>query len=353
MTSIRSSFLALLLSGPLLAISCGGGTPIKIGGGPVPVPAGIYVTQDNTFGALQPSLVLEFSKTASGQVNPSPTITGPANLVFTPAALDSNGDLYVGGAVYTGNNPASSAVEILEYPPDAGGTSTPIRTIQGTATGLNVLGDSSIGGLTFDTAGNIYVAANVLVGQDVYSGISVFSPAAIGNAAPTVVIAGSATTLSFANQIAVDTGGNIYAAGAGNGASPSAVLIFSSGSAGNVAPSRSITGPNTMLDDVLGIALDSMGNLYVSNGTFNGATPSIVVFSAGSTGNATPTRVIAGAATGLASPGNLAVDSTGTVYILNGTNILVFAPTATGNVAPTATITAPGFVEVAGIAVSP
>jgi hypothetical protein len=352
---MRSSIVALLGSGALLIMGCSGGAGggARGGGGTNPSPATIYVTQDNSFTLPpQPSMVLEFSTTANGQVKPSPTINGPANVVFVPAALDKAGNLYVGGGVYS-SNPASSAVEILEYAPHASGAATPMRTIQGSATGLDVLGDSSIGGITVDAADNIYVAANVVVGGFVYSGISVFSPSATGNAAPTAVIAGSATTLMFANQIAVDSSGNIYAAGNGTAGTPNAILIFNSGSSGNVAPSNSIVGANTMLDDVLGMALDSSGNLYVANGNANGTTPSIVVFNAGASGNTAPTRVISGAATGLVSPGNLAVDSSGNIYVLNGMNILKFSSTATGNVAPAATITAAGFVEVVGIAVTP
>ena len=39
--------------------------------------------------------------------------------------------------------------------------------------------------------------------------------------------------------------------------------------------------------------------------------------------------------------GNLALDSAGNIYALNAVNLLVFAPNATGNVAPIATITTP------------
>jgi hypothetical protein len=91
----------------------------------------------------------------------------------------------------------------------------------------------------------------------------------------------------------------------------------------------------------------------VANGDAFGNTPSVLVFSAGASGNAVPTRVIKGAATGLVSPGNLAVDSRGNIYVVNGANILKFSSTATGNVAPTAAISSAGFVQVAGIAVGP
>lgn len=346
--------MALFGSGALLALGCNGGYTGGGGGGNgYPPPATVYVTQDNSSTLPpQPSVVLEFPTTANGMVNPSPTITGPVNVVFTPATLDKAGNLWIAGSVYN-SNPADQAIEILEYAPQASGTAAPTRTILGNSTGLNVPGDSAVRGLTLDTTGNIYVAANVTIGGIVYSGISVFSSNATGNTAPMRVIAGLATTLGPCYQIVVDSGGNVYGAGDYNAGFPNAVLIFNSGSNGNVAPSSTIVGANTMLQGIVGMALDSAGNLYVANGNIVPSTPSIVVFSASASGNATPTRVISGAATGLTSPGNLAVDGRGNIYVLNGTNILKFSSTATGNVAPSATITAAGFVEVVGIAVTP
>jgi hypothetical protein len=74
------------------------------------------------------------------------------------------------------------------------------------------------------------------------------------------------------------------------------------------------------------------------------------VFSAGSTGNAAPVRTIAGAATTMIAPESLSVDSAGNVYVLNDLNILKFGPNATGNVAPSATISFVGFSGVSSIA---
>lgn len=344
--------MAVLGSGALLGVACNGSYSGGGNGNNRPA-ATIYVTQDNTFALPpQPSLVLEFPTTANGMVNPSPTITGPPNVVFTPAALDKPGNLWVAGSVYN-SNPADQAVEILEYAPQATGVAAPTRTILGSATGLNVPGDSAARGLALDTAGNIYVAANVTIAGIVYSGISVFSSTATGSTAPMRVIAGSATTLAAIFQIAVDSSGNVYGTGDYNTGFANAVLIFNSSANGDVAPTSSIVGTNTMLQEIVGMALDSAGNLYVANGNIAPSTPSIVVFSAGASGNATPTRVISGAATGLTSPGNLAVDGSGNIYVLNGANVLKFSSTATGNIVPTATITAAGFVEVVGIAVTP
>jgi hypothetical protein len=46
--------------------------------------------------------------------------------------------------------------------------------------------------------------------------------------------------------------------------------------------------------------------------------------------------------------GNLRVDSTGNLYVLDGSTILKFAPGAKGNVAPIATISSSAFTFVGG-----
>ena len=105
-----------------------------------------------------------------------------------------------------------------------------------------------------------------------------------------------------------------------------------------------------MIEDVVGIALDSAGNIYVANGNANGATPSILVFSAGSTGNVAPIRTISGSATTMIAAGNLSVDSDGNVYVVDLFGVLKFGPTSSGNVPPTATISFVGFSGVSSIA---
>jgi hypothetical protein len=67
--------------------------------------------------------------------------------------------------------------------------------------------------------------------------------------------------------------------------------------------------------------------------------PDILEFSAGSTGNVAPTRIISGSATTIKVGGSLALDSAGNIYVLDVPNLLKFAPNATGNVAPIAMIT--------------
>jgi hypothetical protein len=328
---------------------CGGGASGGGEAGVGPAAASIYVTQD--VGILDPPLpskILRFSTTADGVADPASTITGPNDVVFNGLAVDGTGSLYVGGAIFNGGG------EVLVYAPGTSGTPTPTRTITIPVLSVGVNTPPAISALAVDSSGNIYVSSTVVVNGLEYLGISIFPPTASGDVAPTKVIAGNATDIfpvGFgAGQFAVDSADNIYIAG-GSLQDPDAILIFDSSSTGNVPPTNTLSGSNTMIDDVTGVALDDAGNIYVANGNVMGSTPSILEFSAGSTGNVAPIRILSGSATTMVSPGNLSLDSAGNIYVLNNLNILKFSPSATGNVAPAATISSVGFVEVNSIAI--
>ena len=309
----------------------------------------LYILSTPAF-AIEPSTILQFPKTANGGVMPSSTITGPTNVFFESVVEDASGNLFVGG--YTYSPPGTigpGTVNILEYAAGASGTATPIRTITGPATGLQVLTNNLVYSLDLDSAGNLYVVANVATGSGpgnlIYQGISVYAPSETGNAAPTRVILGNATTLGNISQIAVDPTGNVYVANE-PATQPDSILVFDSMAKGNVAPVATIAGSNTMIYYARGVAVDSTGNIYVATlaqatgpmAATLGGTPSILVFASGATGNVAPTRVISGAATTMGEIGNLRVDSAGNIYVYSQTTILKFASGAAGNVAPMNTI---------------
>src|SRR6185437_14307552 len=111
-----------------------------------------------------------------------------------------------------------------------------------------------------------------------------------GNVAPSKSIAGPSTSIIQLGQIAVDSAGTVYAAntpvtGAGG------VLIFGSGATGDAAPTATLAGSNTTIYNIRGVAVDGSGNIYVASlaqaspeNTDLSGTPSILEFSAGSTG---------------------------------------------------------------------
>ncbi len=207
-----------------------------------------------------------------------------------------------------------------------------------------------------------------------------------GNVAPGATISGSATLLSTPQYIFLDAANNrLFIANQGG----SNILVFDNANShtGNVAPTRTISGPSTRLFSPVDVALDRTRDLlYVAD-----STSGIVVFANGSnaSGNATPlhtltlsfvpaaifvdaannrlfvadnsnnavqvfdgaaalngtvtaNRTIAGIATQLNQPAGLQVDVAGRLIVsnFNGGNVTIYpnAATANGNVGPVATI---------------
>jgi sugar lactone lactonase YvrE len=284
--------------------------------------------------------------------NPSPTtgatvvnqIGGSNTQLNGPLydAFDATKRLYV-----TNYNVGTTFGSVSVYASQATGNVLPQAQIAGAGT--------SIGyprGVAVDASSNIYVA-NSSSGPSSTSSILEFAAGSSGQTPPSFSITGPLTGLSFPTGIKVDAKGNVYVANTGNGT----ITVYAPMSNGNVAPTLTIGGPNTEppggMQSPTGLALDAALNIYVADK----ATNQILVFAAGATGNATPTRIIGGPATGINNPSDLLVDSTGIIYVTNsasgnGTgNILIFAAGASGNAAPAATVAAPG--NVVGLALSP
>jgi hypothetical protein len=118
------------------------------------------------------------------------------------------------------------------------------------------------------------------------------------------------------------------------------VNAYDAAADGPTPPIRSLQGPSTQLGGVSGIALDHLGNLYVSNTPNN----TVTVYDPGANGDAAPIRVITGPGTGLDVPGGVATDSVGNLYVLNiggipkDRTITVYGPGAAGNSPPIRTL---------------
>ncbi len=232
--------------------------------------------------------------------------------------------------------------EIDIFPKGGVGTPAPVRL---TSTDLTVLG----GILAVGPDGT--VAASAACPPCSYTLVE-FAPGAIGlNATPTSAInypghAGGSPLVS-PGAIAFDKNGYLYAIQTAQtvpleGAS---IFIINPGGSGSLSGQyQTITGSSTMLNSVnqTGLAVDGSGNIYAALAPSVGA-PYIAVYPPGQFGNVAPTRVISGANTIFKSPGSIGVSANGTLYVFDAQSfeVYVFAPGANGNVFPTAVIQSP------------
>lgn len=244
--------------------------------------------------------------------------------------------------IYVANDSSPSSDGIIAvYPRNATGGAGPYVTIGGAQTGL-----TKPNAVALDARGKIYVAiGDVSSGSGLEPELSVFASSAEGNIPPLRTIAGPKTDLTAPHGIALDTSGDIYAL------DDNVVTVYSPDANGDVAPLRTISGSNTGMTNASGIAVDHVGNLYITNERSCVRPPTqctgkakVLVYAPGASGNVAPIRTIRGAKTGLnvhggplgtpAGPRGVAVDRAGNAYVASYGSVTVYTPGANGNVAP-------------------
>ncbi len=312
--------------GPSYQISTGGSTSGL--NGPQ------YLTFDSSSDIFttnwQPSLkvggIVEIKAAATGNVLPFNSFsfgtTHPRGIAdymaTTPTSLTTPVDVLV-AAVVDPTQPLAFSSQLQFFVASILGSS--FRVIAGPNTGLNVPS-----GVAVDSSKNIYVTNLQGSSVEVFSAPSPTpSPSPTATASPTVTPSPTATP----------TGAT---ASPSPTPSPTATPV-------NISPVETLT---TDVGQPTGIALDSSGNIYVSDQASKAcspACPAILKFAKGAT---TPT-VIAGSSTKLFAPTDVKLDSSGKIYVADSTSagagiVYVFAPGATGNVAPATSFTSPGTV---------
>jgi sugar lactone lactonase YvrE len=203
--------------------------------------------------------------------------------------------------------------------------------------------------MTFDPSGKLWATSCLGLGNSAGPVVAFSSTANGSSVPPLITIGGAATGLSDCQLgIVVDASGNVYVADNTN-APPQfpggQVAIFASGQRGNVAPANRIAGTSANFHSPGGLALDAGGNLFVvdTGQGFASFPGDVQVFAPGASGNAAPIRAIAGNNTLLSQPFGIAFDQVGNLYVTNvGSNsITVYAAGAAGNVSPMRVITGP------------
>ncbi|MBV8531956.1 MAG: NHL repeat-containing protein [Candidatus Eremiobacteraeota bacterium] len=255
-------------------------------------PYGVAVDgSDNIYVANFDSSVTVYAAGATGNVAPAATISGSNTGLLVPQGIainPVNADIYVSN--WSENSSAGDSITF--YAPGSNGNVSPLGVIQGPATQL-----THPYGLTLDGNGNIYVA----LGPS--NAIAVYAAGSTGDVAPIRMLQGGLTEMSGPTGVALDSNLNLYVANYSNGSDSDSLTVYAAGANGNVAPIQRIAGGRTKLDNPLGVAVDSGGNIYASNLYARSGNPSTVtVYAAGSNGNKAPIRKITGYKTGLAGP---------------------------------------------------
>lgn len=200
--------------------------------------------------------------------------------------------------------------------------------------------NSSAVPLSAGGATQVYISQPALTG-DASGSVVQFPIGASDNISPTTTIATPPSNVN--SYVAADKEGQLYV---GTGTASPKVLVFRSGASGTASPARTILASAASFSDAGPLAVDSESNLYVVD-----PAGSISVFSPTANGAATPEHHIQGSLTQLADaavPNAISVDALGNIYVSlastspNATawKILVFSPSAEGNVAPSRVITA-------------
>jgi hypothetical protein len=167
--------------------------------------------------------------------------------------------------------------------------------------------------------------------------VTVYNAASNGNVPPIATISGSNTGLTNPTGIAVDSVGQIYVAVQGS------ILVFAANANGNVSPVATISGPNTGIGSLEGLVLDATGRIYAANNGSGNPPGGVLVFEGGANGNVAPIATIGGTHPGILLAWGIAVDNVGRIYVANSAifhhgEIDVFASGANGDVAPIAII---------------
>jgi sugar lactone lactonase YvrE len=170
-------------------------------------------------------------------------------------------------------------------------------------------------GIAADANGNVYVSSWARLSATEFANSTIRKITPMGDVTtlaggPRGFNDGVGTNASFAtpNGIAVDTAENVYVADSENYAirkiTPAGVVTTLAGGAKGTTDG---IGAQAQFSNPLGLAIDSMGNLYVTDeGTLRKITPAGVV----------TTQALTGNVGGIGTRGRLTIDAAGNVYVI-------------------------------------
>jgi hypothetical protein len=236
-----------------------------------------------------------YSRTANGVVAPLREIKGPKTYVSFP------GQVFIDPAhneIWSVGNDIADLVTV--YDRKADGDIAPIRQLS-----LKPMRLNRTWGLFVDT-----VHDEVALTHQRRNAVTLWSRTAVTGGEPLRTISGPDTGLANPHGVFIDTTRNeIYVMNLGHTKGSTAlpsITVYPRAARGNVAPVRTIQGPETRLDNCGQIYVDAQrGEIVVGNGS---PSNDVLVFDQLADGPARPKRIIRGHRTGLSSPTGVFVD---------------------------------------------
>jgi sugar lactone lactonase YvrE len=227
----------------------------------------------------QSGTVTIFAPAPNGNQMPARTLTNAVLAGVDGLAVDAAGNLYAASCAYCYlGNQNFDAISV--FAPGVNGSTAPLRTIEGTNTGLSDPTDVGI-----DAGGTAHVTnygANT---------ITSYAAGTNGNVAPTATLGGASTAIANPECVAFDSSGNEYVCDS----TTNAITVYPPGASGNSAPIRTLVGTATLLNDPTSIVFDTTGRMYVANPGGN----TITVYAANAANNTAPIFSIGGPNTNL------------------------------------------------------
>jgi hypothetical protein len=211
-------------------------------------------------------------------------------------------------------------------------------------------------GIATDAAGNIYVADSD--GQTIRK---ITPAGAVTTIAGVAGVKGStdgralSATFNSPFALAVDAAGNVFVSDRGNNVirkiSAGGIVTTVAGTAGLMGSSDGI-GQDVRFHSPAGIAVDAMGNLYVvdsPNNTIRKMTPTGVVSTIAGTANNTGSDDGYGASVSFNSPAGIAIDSVGNLFVADCGNSTIRKIVQNGNVTAAVNVPQPSIFPETGV----
>jgi Lactonase, 7-bladed beta-propeller len=240
-----------------------------------------------------------YVRTANGDVWPIRTIQTGLDHPHTLGMDLLHQELFVPNNLMDVQQPAVNVYDLdASYP----GNDSPKRTITGALTGLN-----RPSGLAVDSVNQELYVANDVVGG---SSITVYPLGANGNVAPVRTLQGALTGIEGPIGMAVDPVHDELIVASYRVAGDGTISVFPRTADGNVLPLRTIQGTLTGFNRPQGLALDLVHDeIVVANSYFSTSSPgNVLVFARSASGNVAPLRQISGPDTALCNPIGLVLD---------------------------------------------